>query len=206
MEKLKRTHELRVPLTLTSSLSRPMLPISKPFAPIPRNEDYGPVAKTPPVTGYEPNVTDTSDDFEVTPSYFEGSNEIYDEYIRNALVLSLSFQESEAEASLRQTYHYNEEGLFKGAQSILARTGQPVARLPQKRKSRQELDDGQIRIILEGQKGTNARRSKNPISWKSTKRILLKMTFVSPKHWKLGTVSQDTNSPDRNLLQEEQAD
>ena len=108
------------------------------------------MAKTP-VTGYEPDVTDTSDDFAFIPSFFEGSNEVDDEHIRNALALPLFSQESEAEASLGQTYHYNEEGLFKDAQSILARTGQPVARLTQKRKSRQELDDGQIRIILEGQ-------------------------------------------------------
>ena len=54
-------------LTLTSSslttLSRPTspstLPISKPCAPISRNEDYGPMAKTPPLTGYEPNVAVT---------------------------------------------------------------------------------------------------------------------------------------------------
>ena len=54
-------------LTLTSfsltTLSRPTspseLPISKPCAPISRNEDCGPMTETPPLTGYETNVTVT---------------------------------------------------------------------------------------------------------------------------------------------------
>ena len=39
-----------------------------------------PLAKTPPPTGYEPNVTDTSDEFQAIPSLFQGSNvdTIYD--------------------------------------------------------------------------------------------------------------------------------
>ena len=114
-------------------------------------------------------MTDTSDDFKVIPSFFHGSNvdtiydlgdndaespdaEIDDEHIRNALDLPLFSQESEAEANLRQTYHSNEEGLFEGAQSISASTEQPVAWLTQKRNSIQQLDDDQIRIILEREK------------------------------------------------------
>ena len=114
-------------------------------------------------------MTDTSGEFEAIPSLFQGSNvdpiydlggndaestdpEIDDEHIRYALALPLFSQESEAEAHLRQTYHSNEEGLFDVAQSILASTGQPVVWLTQKRKSSQELDDDQIRIILVRQK------------------------------------------------------
>ena len=102
---------------------------------ITRNEDHGPLAKTPPPTGYEPNVTDTSDEFEVIPSFFQGSNvdtihdlddhdaeptdaEIDDKHFRNALALPLFSQDSEAEVNLRQTYHSNEECLFKGAVNV----------------------------------------------------------------------------------------
>ena len=121
------------PLTLISSSfttsSRPTsqstLPINHLCAPIPRNEDCGPLAKTPHLTSYEPNVTDTSVDFEVVPSFFQGSSvetghdlvdndakspdaEIEDEHIRSALALPRYTQESEAQAaSLRQTYHSN---------------------------------------------------------------------------------------------------
>ena len=45
--------------TLSRTTSPSTLPISKPCATILRNEDYGPMAKTPPLTGYEPNVTVT---------------------------------------------------------------------------------------------------------------------------------------------------
>ena len=135
------------------------------------------MAKTPPPTGYEPNVTDTSDEFEAIPSFFQSSNvdtiydlggndaestdaEIDDEHNRNALALPLFSQESEAEAHLRQTYHTNAAGLFKGAPSILARTGQPVVWLTQKRKCSQDLDDSKIRIMLE----RHCSRKPNPKS------------------------------------------
>ena len=143
----------------------------------------------PPPTRYEPNVTDTSDGFEVIPSLFQGSNlktvydlsnndaespdaELLDEHIRHAFASPLFSQETEAEASLKQTYHSNEEGLFKGAQSILASTGQPVVWLTQKRKSSQELDDDQIRVILEAQKEQLLVEAKSEIL--SSKRILPK--------------------------------
>ena len=78
------------------------------------------MAKTPRLTGYEHKVTDTSDDFEVIPSFFQDLNvetvydldasdakssfaKINDEHIRIALTLPLFVQESEAKASLRQT-------------------------------------------------------------------------------------------------------
>ena len=138
------------------------------------------MAKTPPLTGYEPNVTDTSDDFEVIHSFFQRSHvetvydsgdndakspnaETDDEHIRNALALPLYIQEREANASLRQAYHSNEESLLPGARSILAGTGQPVAWLTQERKSSQELDDGQIRTILERQKEQLLAEAKSEI-------------------------------------------
>ena len=104
----------------------------------------------PPLTGYEPNETDNSDDKEVSASFFQGSSitsiydlgdngaespyvEIDDEHIRKALASPLYIQEREANASLRQTYHSSEESLLPSAQSILASTGRPV----QKRMSSQ---------------------------------------------------------------------
>ena len=125
-------------------------------------------------------MTDTSDESEVISSLIQGSNlktvydlgnndaespdaEIDDEHIRHAFALPLFSQEAEAEASLQQTYHSNEEGLFKDAQSILTSTGQPIAWLTQKRKSSQELDDDQIRIILEAQKEQLLAEAKSDI-------------------------------------------
>ena len=171
------------PWTLTSSswttplrpTSPSELPSSKPCAPITRNEDNGPLTTTLPPTGYEPNVLDTSDEFEVLPSIIQVSNvdkiynlgadneessnaEIYDEHIRNAFASPQFPQESEAEARLKQTYHSNE------AQSILASTGPPVVWPTQKRKSSQELDDDRIWIILDTQKRSNCSRKQNPKS------------------------------------------
>ena len=67
--------------------------------------------------------------------------EIDDEQIRNALASPLCPQESEAEAGLRQTYHSNEESLFKRSQSVSVSTARPVFRQTQKQKSSQEVDD-----------------------------------------------------------------
>ena len=58
----------------------------------------------------------TSSDFEVD-----------DEHTRTALASPLYTQEREANASLFQAYHSNEEGLLPAAPSILAGTGKPVA-------------------------------------------------------------------------------
>ena len=148
--------------------------------------------KPHPPTGYEPNVTDTSDEFEAIPSFFQISNfdtiydlgdndaastdaEIDDGHIRCALALPLFSQESEAEANLRQTHLINAEGLFKGAPSNLARTGKPVVWLTQKRKCSQDLDDSKIRITRE----RHCSRKPNPKSWDmSTKRMMPKTKFV----------------------------
>ena len=123
--------------------------------PNPPNEVYGSLAFSTPPTGYEPNVTDSSD-MEVTASFFQDSNvtsiydlgdngaaspdaEVDDEHVRNALASPLYIQEREANASLLQAYHSNEESLLPSARSILASTGEPVAWLSQKRKSSQEF-------------------------------------------------------------------
>ena len=91
------------------------------------------------LTGYEPNVSDNFDETEVTPSVFQSSSvtslydlgdnstespdpEIDDEHIRNTLASPLYIQERGANASLKRTYHSNEESSFPGAQSILAST------------------------------------------------------------------------------------
>ena len=74
-----------------------------------RKEDYGSTAKTHRPTGYEPNVLDTSDEFNVHLSNFQSSDlnniynlgtdhkespdaEIDDEHIRNALASPLFFR------------------------------------------------------------------------------------------------------------------
>ena len=89
--------------------------------------------------------------------------EIDDEHIRNVLASSLYVQEREANASLRQAYHSDEESLLPGARSTLPGTGKPAAWLSQKRKSSQELDDDQIRILLKKKnKRKDCSQKKNP--------------------------------------------
>ena len=94
------------PLTLLSSssttsstiISHITLPINKPCAQDPQNEEYGSVAKTTSSTGYEPNVIDNFDysetytaifqnesvDVDTEPSYSFDA-ELNDELIRKAL-------------------------------------------------------------------------------------------------------------------------
>ena len=101
--------------------------------PNPRNEAYGSMAISTPLTSYEPNVTDNSD-IEVTTSTFQGSSvtsiydlgdngaespdaEIDDEHVRNAMASPLYIQEREANASLLQAYHSNEERLLPGGRT-----------------------------------------------------------------------------------------
>ena len=149
------------------------MPGNKPTATIPRNEACGSLATTTPLTGYEPNVSDNFDDIEVTASIFQtsindlGDNgtespdaEIDDEHIRNALASPLYFQKREANASLLQAYHSNEDSLLPGARSVLAGTGEPVAWLSQTRKCGQELDDLSNQEPSGKTEGTIARRSK----------------------------------------------
>ena len=59
--------------------------------------------------------------------------ELDDEHVGNAVASTLFTKESEAEASLAQTCHSNEESLLRGAQSVSANTGQSVV-WPTKRK------------------------------------------------------------------------
>ena len=94
------------PRTSTPSEAPCVSPIC---ASISRKEDYGSTAKTHRPTGSEPNVLDTSDEFNVHPSIFqsldlnniynfgtdykESANaEIDDEHIRNALASPLFFR------------------------------------------------------------------------------------------------------------------
>ena len=117
----------------------------------------------------------TEDFLEVT-SFFHGSNvktvynlgdndakypdaDIDDEHTWNSLASPLYLQERKATASLLQVYHSQRESLFQRAQPCSVSVGRPVIWMPQKRKSHQELDNSQFRIISE-RKRTNARRSK----------------------------------------------
>ena len=164
-------------------------------------------------------MTDISEEFGVIPTLFQGSNieivydlgdndaespnaEIDVEHIRNALALPLFFlQECEAEADLRQTYHSNEEGLFKVAQSILASTGHPVAWLTQKRKCSQELDDSQFRTLLERQQEQLLAEAKSEILRHEYKADLAENQIRELKrNWKLGILLKDMRSPDENKI------
>ena len=101
------------------------------------------MARTDPLVGNVPNLLGIPDDFEVLPSIFQGSdiNQIYylgiegeesanaeldDEHVGNAVASPVFTQESEAEASLAQTYHSKEESLWREAQSVSANTEQSV--------------------------------------------------------------------------------
>ena len=76
------------------------------------------MAISTPLTGYEPNETDNSDDIEVSASFFQGSSitsiydlgdngtespyvEIDDEHIRNALASPLYIEERERQMRVR---------------------------------------------------------------------------------------------------------
>ena len=120
-----------------------------------------------PLTGYEPNVLDDfhysetsamifqdeSGDAVTEPSYVCDAK-LDDETIGKALSSPLFIQEREKPANRRQAYHSHEEILLP-AQSFFAhtRTGRPVHELSscQKRKSSRDLENEQIRILLERQ-------------------------------------------------------
>ena len=74
--------------------------------------------------------------------------ELDDEHVGNALASPRFTKESEAEASLAQTYHSNEENLLRGAQSPFANTGQSVV-WPTQRKSSRELEYKRIKTVLQ---------------------------------------------------------
>ena len=74
--------------------------------------------------------------------------EIDDEHTRNSLASPLHLQEREASASLLQVCHSQRESLFQRAQSIFSKYGKPVTGCHKKRKSNQELDKCQTRIIF----------------------------------------------------------
>ena len=153
----------------STSTCQVTLPINKHCAD-PQNEEYGSVAKTTSSTGYEPNVIDTFDysetytaifqnesvDIDTEPSY-SCDAELDDELIGKALSSPLFIQEREEPANLRQTYHSREESLLP-AQSFFTRTstGTPGTNQVQirlkKRKSSRDLENKQIRILLERHK------------------------------------------------------
>ena len=151
----------------TSMWSKP--PSTKSHA-HPQNEEYCTVAMHNPLTGYEPNQLDNSDnpetyavifqnvsvDIDTEPSY-SCDAELDDELIGKALSAPLSTQGREEPANLRQTYHSHEESLLP-AQSFFTRTstGRPVyepsSDFTQKRKSSREIENETIRFLLERQK------------------------------------------------------
>ena len=109
-------------------------------APITRNKVYGSMAVSTPLTGCEPNETDNVVDMEANASFFQDTSVynlgdkgtespdagIDDEHIRKTLMSSLTIQEQEAEANLRQAYHSNDESSLPGAPSIFTRKSNQV--------------------------------------------------------------------------------
>ena len=130
-----------------------------------QNEEYCPVAKNSPLTGYEPKllddfdhsetsamiIQDESGDIDTEPSY-SCDAELDDEMIGTALSSPLFIQEREETANRRQANHSHEESLLP-AQSFFTHTstGRPVYELSscQKRKSSREMENERIRILLE---------------------------------------------------------
>ena len=137
------------------------------------------MARTDPLAGNGPKLLGISDDFEVLPSNFQGSDinqifylgiegkesanaELDGEHVGNAVASPLFTQESEAEASLAQTCHSNEESLLRGAQSVSANTELSVV-WPTKRKSSRELEYERIKTIVQIQKEQLLRDARSEI-------------------------------------------
>ena len=110
-----------------------------------------------------------TEDLEEVTSFFQGSNveavyncgdndakypdaEIDDVHTRNSLASPLYLQEREASASLVQSLTHNEKACFNVHSQFSASMEKPVTACHKKRKSNQELDNCQFRIILEREK------------------------------------------------------
>ena len=141
MKPARRLHEMRtMALWPEQTLSQVMGPICSAFLMILRSS---------------PSILQGSDINQIYYLGIEGEEsvnaELDDEHVGNALASPLFTKESEAEASLAQTYHSNEENLLRGAQSVLANTVQSVV-WPTQRTSSRELEYERIRAILQIQK------------------------------------------------------
>ena len=148
----------------TSSASQVALPINK-HCDEPQNEECGSVAETTSST--EPNVNDNFDYSETYTAIFQDKSvdvdtepsysfdvELDDELIRTAPSSPLFTQEREESENLRQTYHSHAESLLP-AQSFFHpnKFGETRVRTKFKfvsnRKSSRDLENKQIRIVLE---------------------------------------------------------
>ena len=89
--------------------------------------------------------------------------EIDDEHTRNSLASPLYLQEREASASLLQVYHSQKRKLVSRCTVNFSKYGETVAWMSQKRKSNQELDNCQFRIILEREKEQLLAEAKSEI-------------------------------------------
>ena len=133
--------------------------------------------------------------------------ELDDELLTKALSSQLFTQEREEPANLRQTYHSHEESLSP-AQSFFTRasTGKPVyepsSNLSQERKSSRDLENKQIRILLERQKKANSCGSQiwDPEARTSSRVWQKKYPGINWNCWfsangKLIILLQDVNNP-----------
>ena len=177
------------------------------------------MAKTTSSTGYEPNVIDNFDYSETHTSIFQNVSvdvdtepsysfdaELDDELIRKALSSPLFTQEREESANLRQTYHSHEESVLP-AQSSFTRTRtvkpvcEPSSNLSQKRKSSRDLENKQIRILLERQKEqilaeVRSEIQKHELQADSDRRSIQELTgIIVLSEWKFIILLQDVSNP-----------
>ena len=219
-------------LTLTSSslttLSRPTspstLPISKPCVPISRNEDYGPMAKTPPLTGYEPNVAVTL--LTILRLLLRSSRARMSRQSTTLATTMLvsrcwDWRRAHQKCACFATVYTGERSWSQSEAHLSLQWTRFVSRCTvnfSKHEATRRLIDTKTQVLPRVSwrsdqdhfgltKKKNCSQEQNQKSWEmSEERILPKITLVywidklSPKYWKLGRLSQDMNSPDENKI------
>ena len=126
------------------------------------------MAAMTPLTSYKPNVSnELAQALRLYTTWVRTtrlpSTLRWTTHIRNMLASPLYLQEREASADLPQVYHSIEESLLLSSQSISTSAEKPVALMSQKRKSRQELNNDRIRMLLEDQKERFLSEAKSKI-------------------------------------------
>ena len=121
----------------TASSSAP--PNITPCGTVARNEERGSVATETPLTGYEPNLFDTPEDYDGIDEIFRDTNftqliydsdgqypdpaEVDNEHLRSECASPLQMQKKGSKTDLTETHHPHEESLLVSALLNSARTG-----------------------------------------------------------------------------------
>ena len=138
------------------------------FRTVARNEQCGTIATETPLTGYEPNLFDTLEDYEGIDAIFRDKNftqlidydsdgqypdptEVDDEHLRSEFASPLPRQERGARTDLTQIHHSNEESLLTSAPLISTRTRKPSSKLNEQESS-QGLEDEIFMSVLQVQR------------------------------------------------------